>query len=41
VPVHAACGSALEARWFCATCDRPVDDAAPAGGPPDDDLTWV
>lgn len=41
VPVHAACGSALEARWFCATCDRAVDDAAPAGGPPDDDLTWV
>jgi DNA-binding HxlR family transcriptional regulator len=41
VPVHAACGSALEARWFCATCDRAIDDAAPAGGPPDDDLTWV
>jgi DNA-binding HxlR family transcriptional regulator len=41
VPVHGACGSPLEARWFCATCDRVVDGPAPAGGPPDDDLTWV
>jgi DNA-binding HxlR family transcriptional regulator len=23
---HAACGTPLEARWFCATCERPVDD---------------
>ena len=23
---HLACGSALEARWFCPTCARPVED---------------
>jgi DNA-binding HxlR family transcriptional regulator len=23
---HLACGSALEARWFCPTCARPVGD---------------
>jgi len=23
---HAACGSPLEARWYCPTCDRAVDD---------------
>lgn len=23
---HATCGTALEARWWCPTCDRPVDD---------------
>ncbi|MDQ3980256.1 MAG: helix-turn-helix transcriptional regulator [Actinomycetota bacterium] len=29
---HATCGSALEARWWCPTCDRVVDDAeTPAG----------
>jgi DNA-binding HxlR family transcriptional regulator len=27
---HSACGTALEARWWCPTCDRPVED-------PDDD----
>jgi DNA-binding HxlR family transcriptional regulator len=24
-PRHAACGSPLEARWFCPTCERAVD----------------
>jgi DNA-binding HxlR family transcriptional regulator len=24
---HLACGTALEAQWFCPTCARPVDDA--------------
>lgn len=23
---HAVCGSPLEARWYCATCDRAIDD---------------
>jgi DNA-binding HxlR family transcriptional regulator len=23
---HSACGTAMEARWWCPTCDRPVDD---------------
>jgi len=27
---HATCGSALEARWYCPTCARTVDDAEPA-----------
>jgi DNA-binding HxlR family transcriptional regulator len=25
---HARCGTALQARWWCPTCDEPVDDAA-------------
>lgn len=24
---HLACGSALEARWYCPTCARPVDES--------------
>ena len=32
---HRDCGTALEARWFCPTCDRPVADAE---GP---DLTFA
>jgi len=32
---HAACGSALEARWWCPDCERIVDDAA------DDDVVHV
>lgn len=40
---HAVCGTALEARWFCPTCDTVVDAPAPGGdGPPGDpDLIWV
>jgi DNA-binding HxlR family transcriptional regulator len=29
-PRHAACGSPLEARWWCPTCERPVDADAEA-----------
>ena len=25
-PVHLACGTALEARWYCPTCDRLLED---------------
>jgi DNA-binding HxlR family transcriptional regulator len=25
-PRHAACGTALEAVWYCPTCERPVED---------------
>jgi DNA-binding HxlR family transcriptional regulator len=25
-PVHEACGSQLEALWFCPTCQRPVEE---------------
>jgi DNA-binding HxlR family transcriptional regulator len=25
-PRHADCGTPLEARWWCATCERPVED---------------
>jgi len=32
---HEACGSALEARWWCPTCEVVVDD------PEDDDLVHV
>jgi DNA-binding HxlR family transcriptional regulator len=41
-PVHVVCGSPLEARWFCGTCDHVVADPAPADGlPSDDGLTWL
>jgi DNA-binding HxlR family transcriptional regulator len=46
-PAHARCGTALDARWFCATCDEVVDEpgpAAPAGageGGDEGDLLWV
>jgi len=26
VPRHAECGTPIEARWYCPTCDRLVDD---------------
>jgi DNA-binding HxlR family transcriptional regulator len=25
-PRHAACGSPMEATWYCPTCERPVDE---------------
>jgi DNA-binding HxlR family transcriptional regulator len=25
-PHHRACGTPVEARWWCPTCDEPVDD---------------
>ena len=25
-PRHAACGTSLEAHWWCPTCERPVED---------------
>ena len=33
--VHGPCGTPVEARWFCPTCDQVVDD------PGDDGLRWV
>jgi DNA-binding HxlR family transcriptional regulator len=33
--VHAACGTPVEARWFCPTCTEVVDD------PGADGLIWV
>jgi hypothetical protein len=32
---HDACGSTLEARWWCPACEVVVDD------PDDDDLVYV
>jgi len=26
LPAHAACGTQLEAGWYCPTCERPVSD---------------
>lgn len=26
-PRHVTCGTPMEARWYCPTCDRPVQDA--------------
>jgi DNA-binding HxlR family transcriptional regulator len=28
---HEACGTPMEARWFCPTCDRTVDDPGDQG----------
>ena len=28
-PRHSACGTPIEARWYCPTCDRLVDDHEP------------
>jgi DNA-binding HxlR family transcriptional regulator len=33
--VHEACGTAAEARWWCPTCDRVLDDSEL------DELRWV
>jgi DNA-binding HxlR family transcriptional regulator len=33
-PRHRACGTPLEARWFCPTC-------AVVGDDPDEDVTWL
>lgn len=33
-PVHDACGTPLEARWWCPTCDQPAIDGA-------DGARWV
>jgi DNA-binding HxlR family transcriptional regulator len=42
VPVHGPCGSPLETRWFCATCDQAVADPSSADDAgAGDDLVWV
>lgn len=42
IPVHGPCGSPLDVRWFCSTCDGVVDEPAPGEGPPSgDDLVWL
>jgi DNA-binding HxlR family transcriptional regulator len=28
-PRHPACGTPIEARWYCPTCDRLIDDEPP------------
>src|SRR5947209_11897696 len=28
-PRHAACGTPVEARWWCPVCEEPVDEAEP------------
>ena len=33
-PSHEACGTPMEARWYCPTCDRLADAAG-------DDVVWV
>ena len=30
-PRHGACGSPMEARWWCPTCERPVDEDGATG----------
>ena len=39
---HETCGTPLEARWFCGTCDRVVEDPAPVRVPGrPDGLLWL
>jgi DNA-binding HxlR family transcriptional regulator len=33
-PRHRSCGTLLEARWYCPTCERVTDQA-------DDDIAWL
>lgn len=42
-PAHARCGTGLDVRWFCPTCDEVVDEQPPAAVPGDGetDLIWV
>ncbi|MGH9112911.1 MAG: winged helix-turn-helix transcriptional regulator [Acidimicrobiales bacterium] len=35
LPTHTACGTALEARWYCPTCGEVVDEVAAT------DLSWI
>jgi DNA-binding HxlR family transcriptional regulator len=35
LPTHTACGTALEARWYCPTCGEVVDEVATT------DLNWI
>ncbi len=42
VPRHAACGTPVEIRWYCPTCDRLTDDeprldSTAVAGSPDDE----
>ena len=40
--VHDTCGTPLEARWFCGTCDRVVEDPAPVrDSGRSDGLLWL
>jgi DNA-binding HxlR family transcriptional regulator len=35
LPTHTACGTTLEARWYCPTCGEVVDEVATT------DLNWI
>jgi len=40
--VHDLCGTPLEARWFCRTCDEAVEDPAPVCDPGESEgLLWL
>jgi DNA-binding HxlR family transcriptional regulator len=41
VPRHPACGTPIEARWYCPTCDRLVDDEARVQQAEQADLRFV
>jgi DNA-binding HxlR family transcriptional regulator len=36
-PRHPGCGTPLEIRWYCPTCDRLADDEPPLGTAPEDE----
>jgi DNA-binding HxlR family transcriptional regulator len=39
-PRHATCGTPLQTRWFCPTCDEVIDRPG-LGEPPDDELLFA
>ena len=38
-PSHEPCGTPMEVRWYCPTCDRMAESAA--GHEPSDEVVWV
>jgi len=40
-PRHGACGTPLEARWYCPSCEQLVEDDAGLRLPPDDGLLFA
>jgi DNA-binding HxlR family transcriptional regulator len=40
-PRHPACGTPVEIRWYCPTCDRLADAQAPLDEPPAAEIRFV
>ena len=38
---HSGCGSPLEARWYCPTCESVVDDVDASSADPHQEVRWL